>query len=150
MSSPSPDAGQSTASATGQDAVVKWITAIIEGRPVDACMVSATSPTQAPNTDFCEGDGPQAQQVKDGVERLRESFTPKNGTSHSVVKAAQVPVTGDSVSFTGDDITIDGQTLTEIVLSHSTGIEPGQLELKIQTGIIDGSWFVTGFEFSIG
>ena len=132
-----------TDQSTLEGVVARWTIAIIEGRPVEACRLmalpaTATSFAHTQAADTCEGNGPNARQARDGVERLREAFTPNNATGRPTVQVAEVPMTGNTASVTADDITINGQTLTTVILSHSTGI---QFELHINTVKIDSSWY---------
>ncbi|MGP3922297.1 hypothetical protein [Streptomyces sp. 8N616] len=59
-------------------------------------------------------------------------------------------MTGDKAVVPAGKVTVDGQTLDKIILSHSTGVEPGELDVKIDATEIDDSWYVTNLEFNIG
>lgn len=66
------------------------------------------------------------------------------------MEVARVPATGDTVEFPADKISVDGQTLDKIVLSHSTGVTADQLNIKIQSSKIEDSWYVTNLDLDIG
>jgi hypothetical protein len=145
----------SAAKATVQDVVGKWVAAIIAGNHVEACQLmghaaSATSAPKAMDANACQGNGAEAQQAEQVVKRLRESFTPKQTSGAPKMQVAEVPVTDNTATVSGDDVSIDGQSLTAVVLSNSSGIEAGQLKLEIEAANIGGSWYVTGFDLSIG
>jgi hypothetical protein len=145
----------SAAKATVQDVVGRWVAAIIAGNHVEACQLmghaaSATSAAKAMDANACQGSGAEAQQAKQVVERLRGSFTPKQSSGAPTMQVAEVPVTDNTATVSGDDVSIDGRSLTAVVLSNSSGIEAGQLKLEIEAANIGGSWYVTDFDLSIG
>jgi hypothetical protein len=149
---PAPSA---TRESTAEGAVAAWVTAIVEGRPRQACLVMAfratdASPARAGTPAMCDGDTPEVRKTLDTVGKLRTSFTPTGSTGDPQVTVAQVPVTGDRAVVPADRVTVDGQTLDKVVLSHSTGLKPGQLHVKTESTRIDGAWYVTDFDLHIG
>ncbi|MEU8969398.1 hypothetical protein AB0D11_08980 [Streptomyces monashensis] len=148
-------ASSATRESTAEDAVAAWVTAIVEGRPRQACLVMAfpatdASPARAGTPAMCDGNTPEVRKTLDTVGRLRTSFTPKGSTGDPQVTVAQVPVTGDRAVVPADRVTVDGQALDKVVLSHSTGLKPGQLDVKTESTRIDGAWYVTDFDLHIG
>ncbi|AGP52449.1 hypothetical protein M271_04095 [Streptomyces rapamycinicus NRRL 5491] len=151
---PSPK-GQPGDQSTVQAVVAKWVTAVVEDRPKEACSVMATPATNGspakPSTEaMCGGKGPEAQQMADQVHRMHTSFTPDQPKNPPTVKVAAVPVKDKKATVDGEQITVDGQTLKAIVLSHSTGAEEDQVGIRIEAGVVEGRWYVTDLGLSIG
>ncbi len=151
---PSPK-GQSGDQSTAQGAVAKWVTAVVEDRPKEACLVMATpagdgSPAKPGTEARCGGKGPEAQQIKAQIHRMHTSFTPDQPKNPPTVKVAEVPVTGKKATVDGEQITVDGRTLKAIVLSHSTGVEKDQVGIRIEAGVVEGRWYVTNLGLSVG
>ncbi|MFR0358564.1 hypothetical protein [Streptomyces sediminimaris] len=153
------DAAASTSSAerrsTAEEAVAAWVTAIIQGRPKQACAVmafpaTASSPAVAGTPATCNSDKPEVRKVLDGIGKFRASFTPKGSAGDPKVVVAQVPVTGDKAVVPAGKVTVDGQTLDKVVLSNSTGVKPGQLDVRMESTKIDGAWYVTDFDLHVG
>ncbi|MDT0320087.1 hypothetical protein [Streptomyces millisiae] len=140
--------------AAAGDAVAVWITAIVEDRPVDACLAMGTPGADgalAANTaEMCEGEGPQAEQARQSVSALRESFAPENPGQPLAVEVAEGTESAGTVTFDGEQVTVDGQTLQDIVVSNSTGVEPGQIGIGIDASEIEGLWYVTDMSLSFG
>lgn len=151
---PSPK-GQSGDQSTAQGAVAAWVTAVVEDRPKEACLVMATpagdgSPAKPGTEARCGGKGPEAQRMKEQIHRMHTSFTPDQPKSPPTVKVAEVPVTDKKATVDGDQVTVDGRTLKAIVLSHSTGVEKDQIGIRIEAGVVEGRWYVTNLGLSVG
>ncbi len=151
---PSPK-GQSGDQSTVQGVVATWVTAVVEDRPKEACLVMATPATDGspakPSTEaMCGGDGPEAQRMADQIHRMHTSFTPDQPKSPPTVKVAEVPVTDKKATVDGEQITVDGQTLEAIVVSHSTGVKEDQVGVRIEAGVVAGRWYVTDLGLSVG
>ena len=84
-----------------------------------------------------------------GVKAYREAFTPQHATGHPAVRVSKVPVHGNTAKVPAKDIIVGGQPLDEIILSHSTGIKPGQLGATADATRIGSTWYVTGFDFNV-
>ncbi|MFE2184725.1 hypothetical protein [Streptomyces sp. NPDC059455] len=154
ITTPSPK-GQSGDQSTVQGVVAKWVTAVVEDRPKDACLVMATpatdgSPAKPGTAAMCGGKGPEAQQMVDQIHRMHASFAPDQPKNPPTVKVAEVPVAGKKATVDGKQITVDGQTLKAIVLSHSTGVEENQVGIRIEAGVVEGRWYVTNLGLSVG
>ncbi|WP_328498625.1 hypothetical protein OHS59_42220 [Streptomyces sp. NBC_00414] len=150
-SSPASAADRSTA----EGAVAAWVTAVVKGEPKDACLVmaepaSGSKPATVGSEKTCADDAPERKQIDATVKQLGESFTPEPPSDDPKVEVAEVPAKGDTVEFPAEKITIDGQTLDEIVLSHSTGVTADQLDINVQSSKIEDSWYVTNLDFNIG
>ncbi|MGW1287005.1 hypothetical protein ACWDBD_16105 [Streptomyces sp. NPDC001118] len=158
-----PTASRSTAASppsatrpsTAEGAAAAWVTAIIKGRPKQACLVMASpaadaSPARVGTPAMCNSNTPDVRKMLDNVGKFRASFTPKGSTGDPKVDVAQVPVTGDKAVVPADKVTVDGQTLDKVILSNSTGLKPGQLDVKIESAKIDGAWYVTNFDLHVG
>ncbi|WP_055558144.1 hypothetical protein [Streptomyces sp. NBRC 110028] len=158
-----PEKGEGEASsqpsATRQDtaeaAVATWVTAVIKGQPKQACLVMAdpakgSSPAQVGTPSRCDGNAPEVRKMRENVGKLRTSFTPKQSTGDPKVDVARVPATGDKAVVPADKVTVDGQALDKVILSNSTGLKPGQLDVKVESTKIKGAWYVTNLDFNIG
>ncbi|MBP2066371.1 hypothetical protein [Streptomyces iranensis] len=131
------------------------MTAVVEDRPKEACLAMATpatggSPAKPGTEAMCGGDGPEAQQMADQIHRMHTSFTPDQPKSPPTVKVAEVPVTDKKATVDGEQITVDGQTLEAIVVSHSTGVKEDQVGVRIEAGVVAGRWYVTDLGLSVG
>ncbi|WAP58866.1 hypothetical protein [Streptomyces sp. S465] len=138
---------------SAEGAVAEWVTAIIKNQPTRACLVMAdtdASPVRVGSASMCNSDQPDVRKMKESIGRLRESFTPKPATSDPKVEVAQAPVTGDKAVVPANKVTIDGQTLDKVILSNSTGLTSGQLDVKVKASEINNAWYVTDFDLSVG
>ncbi|MGC5562352.1 hypothetical protein ACPYPG_05845 [Streptomyces sp. FR-108] len=150
-SSPASAADQSTA----EGAVAAWVAAVVKQQPEEACLVMAepakgSTPAKVGSAETCGEGAPDRKQIDATVKQLGESFTPKPPSADPKVEVAKAPAGGDTVEFPADKITVDGQTLEKIVLSHSTGVTADQLDIKVQSSRIEDSWYVTNLDFDIG
>ncbi|MEV2211722.1 hypothetical protein AB0H86_09730 [Streptomyces sp. NPDC050997] len=144
-----------TRQSTAEEAVATWVTAVVEGKPKQACLVmaepaTASKPARVGSPSMCNSGTPEARKIQENIGKFRTSFTPKPPTSNPKVEVAQVPVTGDKAVIAADKVTIDGQSLDKVILSNSTGVEPGQLDVKVESTKIDDAWYVTNLDFNIG
>src|ERR1044072_1385533 len=147
----SPQASRSSA----EGAVGAWVTAIVKGQPKQACLVMAqpakgSSPAQVGTPKRCNSNAPDVRKMEESVGRLRASFTPKQSSGDPKVDVAKVPATGDKTLVPADKITVDGQTLDKAILSNSTGLKPGQLDVKVESTKIEDAWYVTNFDMNLG
>ncbi|MFI6340867.1 hypothetical protein [Streptomyces sp. NPDC050535] len=150
-SPPASVADQSTA----EGAVAAWVTAVIKGQPKEACLVmaepaSGSTPAKVGSEETCGDDVPERKEMDENLGRFRESFTPKPPTDDPKVEIEPAAATGDKTEIPADKITVDGQTLDAIVLSHSTGLEADQLDINVESSKIEDSWYVTNLDFNIG
>jgi hypothetical protein len=149
-----PQEGQAAGQATAGEAVATWISAIVEDRPLDACLVMGTSGDGGAPTGntaaMCEGDSPEAGQAGQLVSTLAESFTPESRGEPPVVEVTEGTEPDGTATFDGQQITMDGRTLQDVVVSNSTGVEPGQIGIEIDASQIDGLWYVTDMNLSFG
>jgi hypothetical protein len=99
---------------------------------------------------MCEGDSPAAEQARQGVSAFHASFTPRDAGASPVVEVAESPQSGGTAAFDGQQVTVDGQTLEDVVVANSTGVEPGRIALGIVATEIDGRWYVTDLSLSFG
>lgn len=135
--------------------VAKWVTAIVNGHPKQACSVMAkpatgTSPAQPMSAQKCTGKGQRGKLRLREMMAYREAFTPKDSTGHLVVRVSPVPVHGNTAVVPAKDIIVSGQPLDKTILSHSTGIKPGQFGASVDATRIGGTWFMTGFDLNVG
>ncbi|MGP4007693.1 hypothetical protein [Streptomyces sp. 4N124] len=140
---------------TAEGAVAAWVTAVIKGQPKQACLLMGepaadSSPARAGTPSRCNSNAPEVRQMQDNIGEFRTSFMPEPPTKDPKVEVATVPVTGDKATVPADKVTVDGQTLDKIILSHSTGLESGQLDVKVESTKIDDAWYVTNLDFNVG
>ncbi|WP_159007335.1 hypothetical protein [Streptomyces sp. NRRL S-813] len=140
---------------TPEEAVGTLITAIIEGDTKQACLVMGPSATgSAPATadpeSACESGSPGSKQVKTITDRLRTTFTPKQAHGHPTVEVDQAPVKGGKAKVPADRITVNGQSLDEVVLSNSTGLKPGEVNIEFEATQTGDRWYVTDMHMNIG
>ncbi|MFC8662757.1 hypothetical protein [Streptomyces sp. NPDC057199] len=143
--------GQSTA----EGAVAAWVTAVIKGEPKQACLLMGepatdSSPARAGTAERCNSDDPEVRQMQDSIGEFRTSFMPEPPTDDPKVEVATVQATGDKAVVPADKVTVEGKTLDKIILSHSTGVEEGQLDVSMESTKIDEAWYVTNLDFNIG
>ncbi|WSQ07038.1 hypothetical protein OG604_04430 [Streptomyces sp. NBC_01231] len=140
---------------TAEEAVAAWVTAVVQGKPKQACLVMAepatsSSPAEVGSPSKCDSNTPEVRKMQKNIGQIRTSFTPKPPTSNPEVEVAQVPVTGGKAVVPADKVTIDGQSLDKVILSNSTGVKPGQLDVNVESTKIDDAWYVTNLDFNIG
>ncbi|MEU5344901.1 MULTISPECIES: hypothetical protein [unclassified Streptomyces] len=143
--------GQSTA----EGAVAAWVTAVIKGQPKQACLLMGeeatdSSPARAGTAERCDSDAPEVRQMQDNIGEFRTSFMPEPPTDNPKVEVATVKATGDKAVVPADKVTVEGKTLDKIILSHSTGLEAGQLDVNLESTKIDDAWYVTNLDFNVG
>ncbi len=152
------DAPQTSAAdqSTAEKAIAAWVTAVVTNQPKDACLLmgeaaTGSTPARAGTESTCDSDSPEGKQIQQNLGQLQESFTPDPPSADPEVEVAETPAVGDgTVKVPADKITIDGQTLDKIILSHSTGLDSGQLDVKVHSSKIDDRWYVTNLDFDIG
>ncbi|WP_307543902.1 hypothetical protein [Streptomyces sp. V3I8] len=140
---------------TAEKAVAGWVAAVIKGEPEEACLLMAepaagSEPAKVGDGTTCGDDAPERKQMDKTLGQFKESFTPEPPSDDPKVEVTQAPATGDKVVVPADRITVDGQALDKIVLSHSTGVTQDQLDIKVESSKIEGSWYVTNLDFNIG
>jgi hypothetical protein len=59
-------------------------------------------------------------------------------------------VKGASATTDGNDIRVDGTTLNELEVRHSTGVKSGQLDFSWDLLRVDGAWYVTNMNMNLG
>ncbi len=153
--SPAPAGASQVDRSTAEAAVAAWVTAVVKGEAEDACLVMAepaagSGPARVGSAETCGDGAPERKQMEKSIGQFRESFTPEPPTDDPKVEVAKTPATGDEVKIPADRITVDGQPLDKIVLSHSTGVEEGLLDIKVESSRIEDLWYVTNLDFDIG
>ncbi|MGW3291629.1 hypothetical protein ACWDR3_44100 [Streptomyces sp. NPDC001002] len=157
--SKSPEGGSSAASgvdrSSAEKAVTGWVAAIIKGDVEEACLLMAepadgSRPAQVGSTKTCGDGAPERERMKATLGQFKESFTPDPPSNDPKVEVTQDLGTGDKVTVPAAKINVDGQALDKIVLSHSTGVTQDQLDIKVESSRIEGSWYVTNLDFNVG
>ncbi|MFF9221687.1 hypothetical protein [Streptomyces viridosporus] len=151
------DASQASATdqSTAERAIAAWVTAVVKNQPKEACLLmgeaaTGSTPARAGTESTCDSNSPEGKRIQQNLGQFQESFTPDPPSADPEVEVAGTSVTGDETVIPADKITIDGQTLDKIILSHSTGVEPGQLDVKVHSSKIENRWYVTNLDFDIG
>ncbi|MFD0312724.1 hypothetical protein [Streptomyces flavalbus] len=149
--------GQSTTGgqSTPEEAVATLVTAIIEDDKGRACRVTGTAATGSepakPHTAaMCDSDSPDVQQMNKVVDSLRTSFTPEGANGQADTEVAEVAAADGKAVVPGEGITVNGQTLNEIMLSHSTGLTADQLDTAFEVTEVQGAWYVTDMKLGVG
>ncbi|CAM5335857.1 hypothetical protein [Streptomyces fumanus] len=143
------------AQSSPEEAVGTLITAVIEGDTEQACLVMGPSVTgSAPATGdpgaACASGSPASEQVKTVTDRLRTTFKPQQAGGHPAVEVNEVTAEGGKAKIPADRITVDGQTLEEVVLANSTGLGSGDLDIAFEATQTGDRWYVTDVDMNIG
>lgn len=162
----SPDSSPSSAAsgapdnaATAAQGLSDWVAAVVDGDYTKACRdmaapaAGATSgplhPAAAadctPNSTPVAGEPSPVTELHD----LHTSFTPADAAGPTVVHINGVAPTGSTVTVHANQIVIDGKTLTQIVVSHSTGVTAANLDISFEMAKIAGSWYVGDMTFDV-
>jgi len=141
--------------ATAEGAVAAWVAAVIKGQPKEACLLMGQSgtdsaPARASTPAMCEGETPEAREMQDNLKMIRTSFIPDPPTEDPKVEVAPVPSAGDKTVVPADKVVVDGQTLHNIILSNSTGVESEQLDVTMESTKIGTAWYVTNLDLGVG
>lgn len=154
---PTPTAAQDTSAAQSspEEAVAAWVTAVVKGDAEQACLLMAeagtgSSPAVIGSAETCADDSAQGRQIKQSVGQFKESFTPDPPTADPKVEVTEATPTGDKATYPADKISIDGQTLADVIVSNSTGLKPDQLNVSVESSKLNDAWYVTNMDFDIG
>ncbi|MGW7354066.1 hypothetical protein [Streptomyces sp. NPDC054784] len=156
-----PDApkGGTGPASTAKQAITRWVTAVVQDRPDDACAVMiAMSPGDAPAPEkpspdavgTCGTTPAAAAKGKEQLSDMHTAFTPKNPGDPPRVSVHGPGPSGGALKVGGDHIDVDGQSLTDVILGNSTGLEKGQVAVDLTATRVGGSWYVSDLGFSIG
>jgi hypothetical protein len=157
--SKSPEGDSSSATgvdrSSAENAVSGWVAALIKGDVEEACLLMAepadgSRPAQVGSDKTCGDDAPERKRMEATLGQFKKSFTPDPPSADPKVKVTQALGTGDKVTVPAARINVDGQALDKIVLSHSTGVTQDQLDIKVESSRIKGSWYVTNLDFNVG
>jgi hypothetical protein len=136
------------------------VASIIEGDYEKACLDmaapagGATSGPLVPATAaMCSSTATGAAGDPSPVAELRDwhaSFTPKDlaGATPSVSVTAAAP-TGSSVTVHADQIMINGKTLSQVVISNSTGLTAANLDIDFEVSKVSGAWYIGNVNLNI-
>ncbi|MFI7275166.1 hypothetical protein [Streptomyces sp. NPDC049879] len=136
---------------SAQDVVAGWVTAVIDNRPEDACLLMAMPAEDGGDPEVgtagtCGAGGPMSAQLTG----LAETFTPADMAGEPTVTVTGEPESETSATFPIEQIDVGGQTLQEVVLSHSEGVSAEDVDMSIEASAFDGVWYVTDLGLSIG
>lgn len=140
----------STAAATPGDALVGWVTEILETHYTQACLDAA--PAIAPGQDpqkVCSGS--QISQFDSVAKSLHEAWAkpgitlPPSGRVE--VAAASATSTGNAITVPDTAITVDGRTLHALELIGSSG-DTGSFSMTFDVKKIDGAWYVDNWNIN--
>lgn len=137
---------------TAEQALAQWIGAVVSGDFDQACSVMADAEQTPPKVfspETCAGQDETMKSVRKVLDGLRTAFTPDNAANPPKVEVAGPAATGDSAKIAADKISVEGKTLDDIVLSHSTGVQPGQTNITFSLQKLEEAWYVTNFDLKI-
>ncbi|UOZ04935.1 hypothetical protein [Amycolatopsis sp. WQ 127309] len=137
---------------TAEQALARWIGAVVSGNFDQACSVMADAEQTPPKVfspETCAGQDETMKSVHKVLDGLRTAFTPDNAANPPEVEIAGPAATGDSAKIAADRISVEGKTLDDIVLSHSTGVQPGQTNITFSLRKLEEAWYVTNFDLKI-
>lgn len=137
---------------TAEQALAQWIGAVVSGDFDQACSVMADAEQTPPKVfspETCAGQDETMKSVRKVLDGLRTAFTPDNAANPPKVEVAGPAATGDSAKIAADKISVEGKTLDDIVLSHSTGVQPGQTNMTFSLQKLEEAWYVTNFDLKI-
>ncbi|VVJ17558.1 Uncharacterised protein [Amycolatopsis camponoti] len=155
-SSASPAPGTTSAAAdatakasTAEQALARWVGAVVSGDFVQACSVMADTGQAPPKTftpEACAGQDKTMKAMRKVLDGLHTAFTPDNAANPPKVEVAGPAATGDSAKIAAEKISVEGKKLDDIVLSHSTGVKPGQTNITFGLQKVEEAWYVTKFD----
>jgi hypothetical protein len=140
----STSSGAASAAATPGDALVGWVTDILETHYQQACLAAA--PAIAPGQDpqkVCSGQ--QISQFDSVAKSLHEAWAkpgitlPPGGRVEATAAASSAG--GSSVTIPDTAITVDGHTLHALELIGSSG-DTSAFSMTFDVKKIDGAWYV--------
>jgi hypothetical protein len=142
---PSPPAAVSTA----EQALARWIGAVVSSDFMQACAVMADAaevPPKVFSPETCAGENETTKGMHTFLDDLHTTFTPDNAANPPEVEVAGPAAIGDSAKITAGKVSVDGKNLDDIVLSHSTGVQPGQTKITFTLRKVKEGWYVTNFD----
>lgn len=145
-------ADSTSGAATAEQALAQWIGAVVSGDFVQACSVMADAEQTPPKVfspEACAGQDKTMKSMRKVLDGLRTAFTPDNAANPPKVEVAGPAATGDSAKIAADKISVEGKTLDAVVLSHSTGVQPGQTNITFSLQKLEKAWYVTNFDLKI-
>jgi hypothetical protein len=104
------------------------------------------APPKVFSPDTCAGENDTVKALHTVLDGLHTAFTPDNAANPPEVEVAGPAAIGDSAKITADKVSVDGKTLDDIVLSHSTGVQPGQTNITFSLQKVKEAWYVTNFD----
>ncbi|WP_405806262.1 hypothetical protein [Streptomyces sp. NBC_01187] len=152
-----PGAGQGKfgKASSAQEAVTRWVTAVVENKPDEACEVMVVSPGGTSDAEpkavgKCGKDEAEAKEAKKRLSRFHTTFTPEQPRNPPQVNVGAVRPSGSTAKVDGERITVDGQSLNAIVVSNSQGVEKGQVDVQVKVSRVENGWYVTDLGLSVG
>lgn len=144
-----PAADATAKASTAEQALARWVGAVVSGDFVQACSVMADAGQTPPKTfspEACAGQDKTMKSMRKVIDGLRTAFTPDNAANPPKVEVAGPAATGDSAKIAAEKISVEGKKLDDIVLSHSTGVKPGQTNITFGLQKVEEAWYVTKFD----
>jgi hypothetical protein len=137
---------------TAEKALATWIGAVVSNNFTQACSIMADTEENPPKTfsaETCASDDPTVKPLHTVLDGLRTAFTPDNAPNPPKVEITGPAATGTEAKITADKVSIAGQNLDDIVLAHSTGVQPGQAKITFGLTKLKNGWYVTDFNLNI-
>jgi hypothetical protein len=137
-------AGQSSGGgqATAQQAVAQWLTDLLKHDYREVCSETAEpaskgQPAEITPAATCVNKKAMAQTTA-LYDTYRTAFTPNGASGTPKIEVDEKPVKGKIVTWPAKAITVDGQRLNKITMSHSQGF---QTRTTFQAVEVNGSWY---------
>lgn len=126
-----------------------WLRQVVAGHDTAACedMTQPPKGTAAPLPNTAKACASKSNPSSEGVRVLHGNFTADGIRPGNSVKIGAVHFGGKFAGVKATDIHVGGSTLTSIMVKHSTGIKPGQLQLSFLLTRFHRAWYVAGVNF---
>jgi hypothetical protein len=147
-----PAAEASASASSAEQALARWTGAVISGDFEQACSLMADgdkTPPKVFSPDTCAGKNDTVKGLHKVLDGLHTAFTPDNAATSPHVEITGPAAVGDAAKITADKVSVDGKTLDDIVLSHSTGVQPGQTKMTFSLQKVEEAWYVTDFDLKL-
>jgi hypothetical protein len=136
---------------TPATALEQWLKLVVRGDYHAACQDSVPPPgsihTPVPvPANACSSKSSRELSV---LTILHGNFSIDGITPRTPITVASTPARGAKAAVPGTDIHVSGTTLTALMVAHSTGLRPGELDLSFTLLRARGAWYVVGFNINV-
>jgi hypothetical protein len=126
-----------------------WLRQVVAGHDTAACedMTQPPKGMAAPVPNTAKACASKSNLSAEGARVLHANFTADGIRPGNSFKIGAVHFAGKIAGVKATDIHVGGSTLTSIMVKHSTGIKPGQLQLSFLLTRFHRAWYVAGVNF---